>query len=224
MKHIEKVANYFEAYTTSGNKDAMIKIASEDGVTPDELVAFHNLTQGNVFTGENLIKVASDNPDSKIIALGMAFDKLASEEDFTVDDLYAYAENELGMDREDVDFVYSNLEKQAEAAGIVDDNNGNNNDNEANQNSDIPEELVEKIAEAMDYLDEAGINPIDGLFIGANLGEDNLIADEKIASEAAEAGFEVEDLQKIAEVAEYLGGIDENILGIAEQIAANIEE
>jgi hypothetical protein len=209
MQFIEKVASYFETYTTSNVKDGVVKVASEDGVSPDELVAFHNLVHGNIFTGENLIKTASEEPDSKIIALGLMFDKLASEENITIDDIYAYADSELGMDEEDVDFVYVNIEKQAEEAGLLDNQN-------AEENTD---ELVDKIAEAMTYLADNGIEPVDGLFIGANLAEDNLIADEKVAEEAAEAGFEPEDLQKIAEAVEFIGKVDEEVLEIAHAIA-----
>jgi len=203
MKFIEKVAGYFTAYTSSSAKEGIMKVAEEDGVTPDDIAAFHNLTEGNIFTGRNIVKVASEEPNSKLMALGMALDKLATEEDFTFDDVYAYAEQELDMDREDVDFVVETLNKQAEEAGLME-----------NETDDV----AEKIATAMDLLESNGIHPIDGLFIGATLGEDNLIVDEKVAEEAAENGFEPEDLQKIAEAVSIIGGIDENILHIAEDI------
>jgi len=207
MKFIEKVAGYFTAYTSSSAKEGIMKVAEEDGVTPDDIAAFHNLTEGNIFTGRNIIKVASEEPNSKLMALGMALDKLATEEDFTFNDVYAYAEQELDMDKEDVDFVVETLDKQAEEAGMIE-----------NETDDI----VEKVATAMDLLESNGIHPIDGLFIGATLGEDNLIADEKVAEEAAENGFEPEDLQKVAEAVSIIGEVDENILHIAEDIYESI--
>jgi len=205
MSFIEKVASYFQTYENSSTKEGLLKIAAEDGVTADDLVAFHNLVYGNIFTGKNLLKTASENPESKIIAIGMAFDKVASGE-MTPEEVVAYA-NELGMTKEDVDFIYAQIEKQAEEAGIIEP--------EANE---YDEDLTDKVAEAMDYLDANGIDPISGLIIAANVNEEGLIADEKVAEEAVEAGFTEEDLTKIAEVVDFLGAVDEKVLATAEAL------
>jgi len=207
MSFIEKVASYFQTYENSSAKEGLLKIAAEDGVTADDLVAYHNLVYGNIFTGKNLLKTASENPESKIIAIGTAFDKVASGE-MTPEEVVAYA-NELGMTKEDVDFIYAQIEKQAQEAGVI--------ESESNEND---EELTDKVAEAMDFLDANGIDPISGLIIAANVNEEGLIADEKVAEEAVEAGFTEEDLTKIAEVVEFLGSVDEKVLATAEELFA----
>jgi len=207
MSFIEKVASYFQTYENSSAKEGLLKIAAEDGVTADDLVAYHNLVYGNIFTGKNLLKTASENPESKIIAIGMAFDKVASGE-MTPEEVVAYA-NELGMTKEDVDFIYAQIEKQAQEAGVIEP--------EANEND---EELIDKVAEAMDFLDANGIDPLSGLIIAANVNEEGLIADEKVAEDAVEAGFTEEDLTKIAEVVEFLGSVDEKVLATAEELFA----
>ena len=83
---------------------------------------------------------------------------------------------------------------------------------EINENA----QKIEKVAEAMDYLEANGIDPESAFIIAANVTEDGTFADEKVASEVAEAGFEDADFDKIAEAIEYLG---ENGISLEDAIA-----
>ena len=201
MKFMEKVASYLEAYTASEAKDSLLKVASEDGVTTDDLIAYHNLTEGNIFTGENLIAIES-NPEestSKLIQLGNTIDKVASEGlDESI--IFKTAE-ELGLDNEDVAFYLTALQKQAEEAGLAP---------QANAPS-------ENVVNAVNLLKEAGLDPVEAITVALNVDEDGNVSDEKVA--AVIANYTDEDLDKIAEAMEMIGEITpavaEEILGLA---------
>jgi len=195
MKFLNKVAGYIESYNNVENKEGIVKIASEDGVTPDDLVAYHNLAYGNMFTGENLVKTASNN--GNLIALGSMVDRVINDQ-MELGDLYKEAAA-LGMDNEDVDIVLDSIEKQAMEAGIIDIQN-----NEEQSNLD-------KIAEAMDYLDVNGIDPMDAVTIASSVTPSGDL-DEKVANEIVAAGYNGEHLDKIAEAISYIGGLtQENV-------------
>jgi len=247
MKFIEKTASYYETYLRADAKDGLLKTAAVDGVSYGDLIAFHNLTQGNMFTGRNLIKLAEeDMKTSKLVQLGEAIDRLNNQE-ITKQDLYKIA-SDLGMDAEDVDFVLDQIEKQAEEAlGVNKEASPSDKDHDGKPDAEedhgtLPkgfkgthkdaerlkkeknasfEEYAEKVAEAMDYLASNNIDPYDGLYIAAHVEGDG-IADEKVAAEVAEAGFTEEDIQHIAKVAEYLGGVDERALEIAKMLMEEV--
>jgi len=71
-------------------------------------------------------------------------------------------------------------------------------------------EKIAAVAEAMDYLEANGIDPESAFIIAANVTPDGQFADEKVAYDVAEAGFNDYDFDKIAEAIEYLGenGVD----------------
>jgi len=191
MKFIPKVASYLDAYTNADNKEGILKVASEEGVTSDDLVAYHNLTEGNIFTGENIIQIEGDasKSESPLIQLGFTIDKVASEGlDESI--IFETAKN-LGMDDEDVAFVISQLQKQAEEAGIV-------------ENKETNEEQ-EKIANAITMLKEAGLDPKEAIEIALNVDEEGNFTDEKVAEAAAK--YTEEDFDKIAEAMEMIGEI-----------------
>ena len=77
--------------------------------------------------------------------------------------------------------------------------------------------VIEKVAEAMDYLDANGIDPESALVIAANVTPEGQFADEKVANEAVAAGFTDEDYTKIAEAIDYLA---ENEIGLDEAYQA----
>ena len=201
MKFMEKVASYLDTYTSSEAKESLLKVASEDGVTTDDLVAYHNLTEGNIFTGENLIAIETD-PDkssSKLIQLGNTIDKVASE-GLDQSLIYKTAE-ELGFDNEDVAFYLTALQKQAEEAGLA----------------PAEHQVSENVANAITLLKEAGLDPVEAITAAINVDEEGNVADEKVA--AIIANYTEGDLDKIAEAMDMIGEITpavaEEILGLA---------
>ena len=201
MKFMEKVASYLDTYTSSEAKESLLKVASEDGVTTDDLVAYHNLTEGNIFTGENLIAIETD-PDkssSKLIQLGNTIDKVASE-GLDQSLIYKTAE-ELGLDNEDVAFYLTALQKQAEEAGLA----------------PTEHKASENVVNAITLLKEAGLDPVEAITAAINVDEEGNVADEKVA--AIIANYTESDLDKIAEAMDMIGEITpavaEEILGLA---------
>jgi len=202
MRFLEKVAAYADAYVNSDNKDTLIKTAAVDGVTPDDMIAFHNLMEGNIFTGENIIKIAGapEESQSPIIRFGFELDKLASGE--TTEEEVIQRGLEMGLDMEDIQTIYATLQKQAaEAFG------------------DPSEERFEKVAEALDYLAQNGIDPIAAIDVVLNTDEEGNVIDEKVAAYAN--ALSDEELAKIAEAIDYMGGLDEESLAMIEAIVAS---
>jgi len=202
MRFLEKVAAYADAYINSDNKDTLVKTAAVDGVTPDDMIAFHNLMEGNIFTGENIIKIAGapEESQSPIIRFGFELDKLASGE--ATEEEVIQRGLEMGLDMEDIQTIYATLQKQAaEAFG------------------DPSEERFEKVAEALDYLAQNGIDPIAAIDVVLNTDEEGNVIDEKVAAYAN--ALSDEELAKIAEAIDYMGGLDEESLAMIEAIVAN---
>ena len=69
---------------------------------------------------------------------------------------------------------------------------------------------IEKVAEAMDYLEANGIDPEGALIIAANVTPEGTFADPEVEEKVAAEGFTDEDFMKIAEAVDYLAqnGID----------------
>jgi hypothetical protein len=82
------------------------------------------------------------------------------------------------------------------------------------------DDLEEKVAEAMDYMESYGIDAIGGLTLLANTDGNLNIVDEKVAA-IAEAELTEEQADVLAKVAEYLGGVDEEVATVALDIADN---
>jgi len=81
------------------------------------------------------------------------------------------------------------------------------------------EDMIEKIAEAMDYLEENGVDPIGGFVTLALTDEEGNVLDEKVAS-VVESELTPEQSAALVEVAEFLGGVDEDMIKVAEEISA----
>ena len=77
--------------------------------------------------------------------------------------------------------------------------------------------VIEKVAEAMDYLDANGIEPESALIIAANVTPEGQFADEKVANDVIASGFTDADFTKIAEAIDYLS---ENEIGLDEAYEA----
>jgi hypothetical protein len=76
---------------------------------------------------------------------------------------------------------------------------------------------LDKIAEAMDYLDANGIDPVGGMYLLANTDVNGNVLDEKVASVA---NYELDGHQSAAlvEVAQYLGGVDGEMVKVAMEL------
>lgn len=204
MAFIEKVASYYGTYLSSDNTEGLLKTASEEGVSKDDLIAYHNLTEGNIFTGDNIIQIEGDpeNSDSKLIQLGLTIDKVASEG--LDENLILEKAAELQMDSTDVGFIVANIQKQAAEAGVVE--------------PDQDPELVEKVASSMKYLLNNGIDPIQAYEMYLNVDEEGNFTDEKVASLAQQ--YTEEDFDKIAEAIEMIGReFDDEVASIVLDLA-----
>ena len=194
MKFIGKVDSYLNTYVTADNKDGILKVAAEDNVTSDDLVAYHNLTQANIFTGENLLKVANvENSDSKLVQLGLTIDKVNTEN--LDESVILKTAEELGLDQEDVNFVLDNLQRQAIEAGIV----------ETNPEFEKQAEEFDKVANAVILLKQAGLDPKAAIELALNIDENGQATDEKVAAELTQ--LSEADLDKIAEAMEEIGEV-----------------
>jgi len=189
MNYITKVASYFDAYNNSDNKEELVKVASTEGVSSDELVAFHNLTEGNIFTGENLIKTASLE-DSAIVATGFLLDAFHKGE--ISKDVLLKEASEIDMDAEDVSFINDNIERQL-AEATVGEGNG---------------EAIDKVAEVLNFFAANDIDPEAGIELALNLEtkEDGAVPmDDKTASIMDEIEPDIQD--KVAQAAFVLSDI-----------------
>ena len=192
MRFISKVDSYLNTYVTADNKDGILKVAAEDNVTSDDLVAYHNLIQANMFTGENLLKVANiENSDSKLVQLGLTIDKVNAEN--LDESIILKTAEELGLDQEDVNFVIENLQRQAREAGIVD----------TNPQFEKEAEDFSQVSNAVIILKQAGLDPKAAIELALNIDENGQTTDEKVAAELTQ--LSEADLDKIAEAMGELG-------------------
>lgn len=192
MRFISKVDSYLNTYVTADNKDGILKVAAEDNVTSDDLVAYHNLIQANMFTGENLLKVANiENSDSKLVQLGLTIDKVNAEN--LDESIILKTAEELGLDQEDVNFVIENLQRQAREAGIVD----------TNPQFEKEAEDFSQVSNAVIILKQAGLDPKAAIELALNVDENGQTTDEKVAAELTQ--LSEADLDKIAEAMGELG-------------------
>ena len=188
MAFFKQVDSFAQALDASENTDSIVKVASENGVSRNDLIVHHNLTQGNVFTGENLIKVAEDEAESPLLVAVAAYEKLASGE-IGEDDAYGMI-TQAGLDEDDFNTVADLIDKQASEAGVV-----------------ATEDVWEKIAEAHDFLTAADIDPVVALEFAS---EYTAAPDEETQDKVASSfdGLDEESIDKIAEAFEYLSDIE----------------
>ena len=188
MAFFKTVASFAGNVEASTDVESIIKEASESGVSRNDIIVHHNLTEGNVFTGENLVKIAEDEEPSILLVAVEAYEKLASGE---IDDEVAMGMiTEVGLVPEDFNDIADLIDKQASEAGVV-----------------ASEAVWEKIAEAHDYLVAADLDPVTALeFASEYSAADSEEAQDKVASEFE--GLDDESLDKIAEVVEFLSDIE----------------
>jgi hypothetical protein len=189
MTFFKKVASFGQTVEASVNVESIVKVAGESGISRNDLIVHHNLTQGNVFTGANLVKVAEDEADSVLLVAVSAYEKLASDE------INAYQAmaiiTDAGLTAEDFNEVADLIDKQAsDAAGITAD-----------------DDVWEKIAEAHDFLSEAGLDPVSSLEFATEFSAaESEYEQDKVASEFD--GLDEESIDKIAEAFDFLSDIE----------------
>jgi hypothetical protein len=197
MAYFNEVLAFAQAAAVSNDVDGLIKVAADSDVVPADIVFMHNLIEGNIHTGEGIIKIAEEMGEP---ILGVAADvyeyiKEAGEDYDEEAAIEALAE--VGLTPEDYQQVEYLLDKQAEEAF------GNEVENEI-----VADEAVwEKVAEAYNYLAEEDIDPV----VAMEFAENYSVAEDDEEKEAVASEFEgitEESFDKIAEAFEYLGDID----------------
>ena len=196
MNFLEKVASFADQYTnTTETEDGVLfKVAADMDVTYADMVALHNITNANVFTGEGLEKIAEDAEPSRIAMVGDLWEKIASGE--IGEEGIVMAAGEIPLEDDEIGFILTQLDKQAEEAGIE--------GFEAEEAGIIADdETWEKIAEVHEYLEDAGLDAMSALDFAVDMmnAEDDE-ASEKVAAEYED--IEDEAFDKIAEAIDYL--------------------
>ena len=194
MTYFDRVKSFTGTVNASENAESIVKVAEENGILRNDMIVYHNLTAGNIFTGENLIKVAEDEAESPLLVAVEVYQDLSSG---NIDENKASEMiKSAGLENEDFNSVADAIEKQAEDAGIFD-----------NQGIIADQDVWEKIAEAHEYLVAADINPVTAIqFASEFQSADSEDAQEKVASSFE--GLDDDVIDKIAEVVDFLGDIE----------------
>jgi len=189
----ELTINYLGVIEGSDNVDGLIKMAEADGVSENDARVMHNLVYGNVYTQENLIKVAEDQEPSAFLEAVSAYERYYGEEDFTEADALEMVK-EAGLEELDLQIISGLLDKQAEEA-------------EEAMGISATDEVWEKVAEAHEYLSESGLDPVTSMeFAEEYSSAEDEDAQDKVASDFD--GLDEESIDKIAEAFEYLSDIE----------------
>ncbi len=197
MTFFTKVASFALAVKATEEVESIIKVAAENEISRNDLIVYHNLTEGNVFTGENLVKIAEDEPQSALLVAVETYEKLAAE-NINEDQAMALITN-AGLAAEDFNAVADLIVKQASEAGVV-----------------ASEEVWEKVAEVHEFLSEAGLDPVTSMdFAESFSAADSEYAQDKVASEFDD--LDEESIDKIAEAFEFLEDIEG--VGVADLMA-----
>jgi len=206
MTKFEQIAAFAAAAQASNDPDTIVKVAAESDVTRNDLIVHHNLTEGNIFTGEGIVKVAEDEAPSALLSAVDVYEKLATDQ---IDESQAMEMlKEAGLTADDFNIVADLLDKQAAEAGLVPDDEPAEEDKTASDAGPEAEEAAwEKIAEAYEFLDQAGLDPVASLEFAEQLAAaESDTEQEKVASEWD--GVDEESIDKIAQVVEYLSDIE----------------
>jgi hypothetical protein len=191
FKTLDSLASAADA---TGNYEGIVKVAEESEFTRNDLIVHHNLTHGNIYTQEGIIKVAEDEEESRLVTAVMVYEKLAADEMSEQEAIDTLEAN--GLEVEDYNDVAALLDKQAEDAGLIED-----------EGIVADEEVWEKVAEAFDFLAESGLDPVTSMEFAEDfsMAEDEETQD-KVASEYD--GIDEESIDKIAEAFDYLSDIE----------------
>lgn len=207
MEFLTKVAKFADDYNEAadGTEGDLLKVASNNDVSFADIVALHNVTSANIFTGENLVKLAADMEPSRIAAVGELWEKIAADE-IGDEGIRAFADG-IDLDDSEIQYILEAIDKQAEEAGVFD---------ESEIHAD--QETWDKIAEAHDFLVAADIDPVEALafadaYMNAEEAEEG--AGEKVAAEYSD--IDQESFDKIAEAFDFLADI-ENAPGLMAEL------
>ena len=193
MAYFNEVLAFAQAAAVSNDVDGLIKVAADSDVVPADIVFMHNLIDGNIYTGEGIIKIAEDMGEPILGVAADVYEYVKEAGDSYDEDAAIAALEEVGLTPEDYVQVEYLLDKQAEeAAGgeIVAD-----------------EEVWEKVASAYEFLASQEIDPVSAM----EFAENYAVADsdgEKEAVASEYDGLDEESFDKIAEAFNYLSDID----------------
>jgi len=223
MTKFEQIAAFAAAAQASNDPDTIVKVAAESDVTRNDLIVHHNLTEGNIFTGEGIVKVAEDEAPSALLSAVDVYEKLATDQ---IDESQAMEMlKEAGLTADDFNIVADLLDKQAAEAGLVPDDAGDKTASDAGPEAE--EAAWEKIAEAYEFLDQAGLDPVASLEFAEQLAAaESDTEQEKVASEWD--GIDEESIDKIAQVVDYLSDIEgaplSELMSTFQKEAASLKE
>jgi len=181
MTFYDRVESFAMASDAAADFDGLVKVAEDSGVTVNDLIVHHNLTQGNLFTGENLIKIAEEIEPSALLGAVNVFEKMASD-NYSDEDAMAELAS-YGLEVEDYEKVAEALNGQMEEIALDRD--------------------LDKVAEAHAFLEENGIDPVSAITLITDLNNIGSPEEgEKIASEYSDLDADMED--KLAQVQDFL--------------------
>ena len=203
MSHWDKVESLVALMDTTA-EDTIEKVAAENDVTQNDIIVHHNLTQANLYTGENVVTLAENGGDSKLFAGVNIIEKVASDE-MDMDSALVAAE-EVGLSADDLDVIDAHLSAQAEQAGVL-AKTASDADFGDEKEVIASDDVWEKIAEAHEFLAAAGIDPVAAMELGETLAQAETEEEaEKVASEYSDLDDSV--AEKVAEALEYLSDIE----------------
>ncbi len=203
MSFLTRAANLSQASESISNEglEAFVKSASESDITINDMNMAYNLTSKDVdlYTNEGIIP---QDDNIEVSRLSNAVDlmvKQASTEPLTENDAVAYL-GEIGLTADDYYEIYALIPEDL-IQKVANDMEGVESELTAD------DAVWDKIAEAHDYLVEAGLNPVESLNFAADFNEaESDEARDKVASETED--LEQEEVDKIAETVEYLSDIE----------------
>ncbi len=182
-------------------QESFIKSAAESGYTINDMYMAENIVNGDIdlYTGENMIAQDDQVDESRILGAIDVMVKQASVDPLSEADALAHVED-LGLSVDDYNEILGALPEDL-IQKVANDADGVENDMTAD------DAVWDKIAEAHDYLTEAGLDPVESLNFAADFNEaDSQEAQDKVASETED--LEQEEIDKIAEAVDYLSDIE----------------
>ncbi len=182
-------------------KESFVKSASESGYTVNDMYMAENIVNGDIdlYTGENMIAQDDQVEESRLLGAIDLMVKQASIDPLSEADALAHVED-LGLSVDDYNEILGALPEDL-IQKVANDADGVENDMTAD------DAVWDKIAEAHDYLTEAGLDPVESLNFAADFNEaDSQEAQDKVASETED--LEQEEIDKIAEAVDYLSDIE----------------
>ena len=203
MSFLKKAIELGQASTSISEEgmESFIKSASESDITINDMNMAHNLTSDSVdlYSGEGVVAQDDSVDASRLSGAVDLMVKQASTEPLSEEDATAYL-GEIGLTVDDYNEIYDHVPEDL-IQKVANDMDGVENELTAD------DAVWEKIAEAHDFLVEAGLDPVESLNFAADFNDaEDAEAQDKVAAEVED--LEQEEIDKIAEAVEFLGDIE----------------